>query len=141
MFKFRYLGYSCNYLQTVLHFRPTLSIKGTLMLRIVHIRNKKQSNKHGILQTWSIVFIAMLLNQQERSPRKYCYHLSVIWKLLLMKIISLKLGYLTVNTRNYVRCARSFYLFIFLVYFILDDNFWEKFISISSGFQMTDNKI
>ena len=33
------------------HFRPTLNIKGTLMLRVVHIKNKKRSNKHGILQT------------------------------------------------------------------------------------------
>ena len=58
------------------HFRPTLNIKDTLMLRVVHIRNKKRSNKHGILQTWSIVSVAMLLNQQERSPRKYCYQSS-----------------------------------------------------------------
>ena len=47
------------------HFRPTFNIKGTLMLRVFHIRNKKRSDKHGILQTWSIVFVAMLLNQQE----------------------------------------------------------------------------
>ena len=33
------------------HFRPTINIKGTLMLRIFHIRNKKRSDKHGILQT------------------------------------------------------------------------------------------
>ena len=44
------------------HFRPTLNIKGTLMLRVVHIRNKKRNEKHGILQTRSIVFVAMLLN-------------------------------------------------------------------------------
>ena len=44
------------------NFRPTLNIKDTLMLRVVHIRNKKQSKKHGILQTWSIAFVAMLLN-------------------------------------------------------------------------------
>ena len=37
------------------HYRPSLNIKDTLMLRVVHIRNKKRSNKHGILQTWSIV--------------------------------------------------------------------------------------
>ena len=55
------------------HFGPTLNIKGTLMLRVVHIRNKKRSDKHGILQTCSIVCVAMLLNQQERPPRKYCY--------------------------------------------------------------------
>ena len=34
------------------------------MLRVVHIRNEKRSGKHGILQTYSIVFVAMLLNQQ-----------------------------------------------------------------------------
>ena len=32
------------------HFRPILNIKDTLMLRVVHIRNKKRSDKHGILQ-------------------------------------------------------------------------------------------
>ena len=53
------------------HFWATLNIKGTLMLKIVPIRNKKRNEKHGILQTWSIVFVAMLLNEQERSPRKY----------------------------------------------------------------------
>ena len=43
------------------HFWPTLNIKGTLMLRVVHIRNKKRNEKHGILQRWSIiVFVAML---------------------------------------------------------------------------------
>ena len=43
------------------HFRRTLIIKGTLMLRVVHIRNKKRNDKHGILQTLSIVSVAMLL--------------------------------------------------------------------------------
>ena len=49
------------------HFRPTLKIKGSL--------HRKQGNelndKHGILQTCSIVFVAMLLNQQERPPINY----------------------------------------------------------------------
>ena len=53
------------------HIRPTLNIKDTLMLRVVHKRNKKQSNKHGILQTYSIASVALLLNQQERPPGKY----------------------------------------------------------------------
>ena len=61
------------------HFWPTLNIKGTIMLRVVHIRNKKRNDKHGILQTWSIVSVAILLNQQERSPRKYCYQSSEIY--------------------------------------------------------------
>ena len=34
------------------HFRPTLNIKDTLMLRVVPIRDKKRNNKPGILQTW-----------------------------------------------------------------------------------------
>ena len=33
------------------HFGPSLNIKDTLMLRVVHIRNKKRNDKHGILQT------------------------------------------------------------------------------------------
>ena len=49
-------------------FRPTIKIKGSL--------HKKQANelgdKHGILQTCSIVSVAMLLKQQERPPIKYC---------------------------------------------------------------------
>ena len=51
-------------------FQPSLNIKDTLMLRVVHIRNKKRNDKHGILQR-SIVFVAMSLNQQGRPPRKY----------------------------------------------------------------------
>ena len=64
---------------SLFHFRPTLNIKGTLMTRVVHIRNKKRTDRHGILQTWSIVSVAMLVNQQERSPRKYCYKSSEIY--------------------------------------------------------------
>ena len=60
------------------HFRPILNIKDTLMLRVVHIRNKKRNDKHRILQTWSIDFVAVLLNQHERPPRKYCYPSSEI---------------------------------------------------------------
>ena len=33
------------------HLRPTLNIKDTIMLRVVHIRNKKRNDKHGIQQT------------------------------------------------------------------------------------------
>ena len=46
------------------------------MSRVVHIRNKKRSDKHGILQARSIVFVAMILNPQKRPPRKYCYQQS-----------------------------------------------------------------
>ena len=56
------------------NFRPTLKIRVSL--------HKKQANnlsdKHGILQTCSIVSVAKLLNQQERPPRKYRYYSSEI---------------------------------------------------------------
>ena len=64
------------------HFWPTLNIKDTLMLRVVHIRNKKWSNKHGIFKHDQL-FLLLLLNQQERSPRKYCYQsyeIYCLWK-------------------------------------------------------------
>ena len=48
------------------------------MLRVAHIRNKKWSDSHEILQVRSIVFVAMLWNQQKRPPRKYCYQSSEI---------------------------------------------------------------
>ena len=60
------------------HIRPTVNIKGTLMLRVVHIRNEL-NDSHGILQTWSIVSDDMLLNQQERPPWKYCCQSSEIY--------------------------------------------------------------
>ena len=80
------------------------------MLRVVHIRNKKWSDEHGILQAWSIGFVAILLNHQKRPPRKYCYQSSEITA--YRNKISLKLGYRTVNVSKYVRCARTFYLMI-----------------------------
>ena len=80
------------------------------MLRVVHIRNKKRSKKPGILQICSIVFVAMLLNQQERPPGTYCYQSSEITA--YRSKISLKLGNRTVNARKYVRYARTFY-FVF----------------------------
>ena len=98
-----YLGYSCNYLQPVLFIFDL-----PLILRVVQIRNKKRNNKHGILQTWSIVSVATLLNKQERPPRKYCYQSSEITA--YRNKISLKLGYRTVNARKYVRCTRTSYL-------------------------------
>ena len=80
------------------------------MWRVVHKWNKKRSDNHGVLQAWSIVFVVMLLNQQKRPPRKYCYQSSEITA--YRNKISLKLGYRTVNARKYVRCARTFYLFL-----------------------------
>ena len=82
------------------------------MLRVVHIRNQKRSDRHGILQTLSIVSVAMLLNQQKRPPRKYCYQSSE--KTAYRNKISIKLGYRTVNARKYVRCARTFYSNLYL---------------------------
>ena len=49
----RYLAYGTLVISQArpFHFRPTLNIKSSLMLRVVHLRNKKQSNIHGILHT------------------------------------------------------------------------------------------
>ena len=55
------------------------------------------------------LFLLMLLNQQERPPRKYCYQSFEITA--YSNKISLKLGYWTVNARKYVRCARTFYFY------------------------------
>ena len=99
------------------HFWPTPNIKGTLMLRVVHIRNKKRNDKNGILQTWSIVFVAMLLNHKKGrqestaiSHQKYTAY---------RKKISLKLGYRAVNARKYVRCALTFYFFLSYTYLLI----------------------
>ena len=65
------------------HFWPTLKIM------VAHIRNKKRSNKHGILQTWSIVSVVncfSCFSKRDRQER-------------------------TVNARKYVRYARTFYFF------------------------------
>ena len=52
-----------------IYFRPTLKIKGRLL--------KKQANELSVEQNFTnmfnIVSVAMLLNQQERPPIKYCY--------------------------------------------------------------------
>ena len=81
-------------------FRPTIKIRGSLL--------KKQANglsdKHRILQIWSTVYVATLLDQHERPPRKYSYRSTDIHYLQ----ISLKLGYRALNARMYVRCAVSF---------------------------------
>ena len=66
----QHIGFSYKYFLPLFCFRPTLNITGNLMLRVVHIRNKKRSNKHGILQTRSIISVAMLLNQQEGEIAK-----------------------------------------------------------------------
>ena len=55
-----------------------------------------------------LFFLAMLLNQQERPPKKYSYQSSEIY--CYRSKISFKLGYRAVNARKYVRCARTFYL-------------------------------
>ena len=54
----------------------------TLRINGFNSSHKKQANelsdKHRLLQTCSVVSVAMLLNQQERSPIKYCYRSSEI---------------------------------------------------------------
>ena len=73
-----------------------------LKLRVVYLRNKQTNS---VPNMFNIVSVAMLLNQQERPPIKYCYPSSEIhW------FISLKLGHWNLNARKYVRCARTFYL-------------------------------
>ena len=62
------------FLAHVFHFRPILKTKGSL--------HKKQANelsdKHGILQTFSLVSVGMLLNQREGHRIWYCYRVSEI---------------------------------------------------------------
>ena len=62
------------------NFRPTHKIKGSLHKK----QGNKLNDKPGVLQTLSIVSVAMLLNQQEGPPRKYCYQSSKIHSLLLL---------------------------------------------------------
>ena len=68
------------------HFRLTLNIKGTLMLRVVHIRNKKQTE----WQTWNFThkfnncFCCYVIKSAGETAKKVL--LSVIWNLLLIEI-------------------------------------------------------
>ena len=87
-----------------------------LKLRVVHIRNKKRSNKHGILQTWSIVSVAMLLNHQERSPRKYCYQSSEIYCFLEINLSQIRISD---SKREKVCAACPYFLFQFIAEVII----------------------
>ena len=82
------------------------------MLRVVHIRNKKRSNKHWILQTWSIVSVAKLTKSAGETAKKVLL-LSVIWNLML---IEMQLSQLRIsdNKREKV-CAVRPYLLLYLV--------------------------
>ena len=67
------------------HFRPILNIKGTLKLRVVHIRNKKRTE----WQTWNFTnmincFCYFVIKSAEETAKKVL--LSIIWNLLLVEI-------------------------------------------------------
>ena len=68
------------------HFWHTLNIRGTLMLRVVHIRNKKRNEK-----TWNftniICFCCYVIELAGETAKKVL--LTVIWNLLLIEIKSL----------------------------------------------------
>ena len=67
--------------------------------------------KHDLLFLFTILLI-----QQERPPRKYCYQSSEIY--CLQKYISIRLGYRTVNASKYMRCARTFYFHLVVIFLI-----------------------
>ena len=66
------------------HFQPILNIKGILMLSVVHIKNKKQTElefyKHGHC------FCCYVIKSEEEIAKKVL--LSLIWNLLLIEIKS-----------------------------------------------------
>ena len=67
------------------HFRPSLNIKGTLMLRVVHIRNKKRTD----WQIWNFTnmincFCCYVIKSAGEIAKKVL--LSMNWNLLLIEI-------------------------------------------------------
>ena len=67
------------------HFRPSLNIKGTWMLRVVHIRNKNRPD----WQTWNFTnmincFCCYVIKSAGEIAKKVL--LSIIWNLLLIEI-------------------------------------------------------
>ena len=67
------------------HFRPNLNIKVTLMLRIVHVRNKKRSEWQTRNFTHKInCFCCYIIKSAEEAAKKVL--LSVIWNLMLIEI-------------------------------------------------------
>ena len=102
-----------------IHFGPTLNIKGTLMLRVVHIRNKKRSNKHGILQTWSInCFYCYVIKSAGEIAKKVL--LSIIWNLLFIEI-NLSQIWLSDTKREKV-CAVCPYLLLMLWWSLISED-------------------
>ena len=87
----------------------------TLMLRVVHIRNKKRNDRRGILQTWSIVFVAMLLNQQERSQRKYCYQQSRVFLVLIFLLFRHKISGFRINCFKFTQYSTKISRLIFII--------------------------
>ena len=67
------------------HFRPTLNIKGTLMLRVVHIRNEKRTEwQTGNFTNMINCFCCYVIKSAGETAKKVL--LSVIWNLLLIEI-------------------------------------------------------
>ena len=67
------------------HFLPSLNIKGTLMIRVVHIRNKKRTDR----QTWNFTnmiscFCCYVIKSSEEIAKKVL--LSIFLNLLLIEI-------------------------------------------------------
>ena len=67
------------------HFQPSLNIEGTLMLRVVHVRNKKRTD----WQTWNFTnmincFCCYVIKSAGEIATKVL--LSIIWNLMLIEI-------------------------------------------------------
>ena len=67
------------------HFRPNLNIKGIILLRVVHIRNKKRND----WQTWNFTnmincFCCYVIKSAAEIAKKVL--LSIFWNLLLIEI-------------------------------------------------------
>ena len=103
----RYLGSSSKYLKSF-HFRPSLNIKGTLMFRVVHIRNKKRN-----IITMINCFCCYVIKSAGETAKEVLLGISHLKYTAYRNKFHLKLGYRTVNARKYVRCARIFYLINF----------------------------
>ena len=94
------------------------------MLRVVHI-NKKRSDKHD-----HCFYCYVIKSAGDRQESIVISHLkSTVYR----NKISFKLEYRAANARKYVRCARTFYSTVY----IMRHKIRERFISISSGFEMT----
>ena len=93
------------------HFRPTLNIKGTLMLSVVHIRNKKRTE----WQTWNFTsmincFCCYVIKSAGEAANKVL--LSVAWNPLLIEIKLSQIRALDIKREKV--CAVCPYLLFFL---------------------------